>query len=118
MSLAERIANVRFSELTPTHQYRLKVQGITEKEYDMRGHLDNSWRDGAKCRGADAELFVPDLHMINDPRAKIRLKHLVENAATYCAICPVKEECLAYGRASRSYGVFGGVLLRPKQRLK
>lgn len=118
MSHAPRIMNVRFSDLTPTHQYRLKSRGITEKEYNMRGHLDNSWRDRARCRGVDADVFIPDLNVLNDPRAKIRLKNFVENAVSHCEGCPVKQECLEYGRSTHSHGVFGGVLLRPRKRLK
>ena len=102
----------RWSDLTATHQYRLLDSGVTPAEYNARGHLDNSWRERAACRGVPSDDFVPPYYMVNNPRAKIRLKKFVEEAAEHCGGCPVRQECLEYGRATKSFGVFGGVLLK------
>ena len=98
-------------------RYRLGLLGMTRESYNMRGYLDNSWRAEARCLGESTEMFVPPYQMAADPRAKIRLRKFVENAAAICETCPVKEECLKYGRDTRSFGVFGGVLLKPKRPL-
>lgn len=60
------------------------------------------WRDEAACRGAGAEIFVPE-RGTKTPR-------LVQ---LLCPICSVSETCEMVGRATRSEGWWGGVLLAP-----
>lgn len=63
------------------------------------------WFDQAACAGQPTELFFPESGV--HPAA----------ALSYCAQCPVKIECLAWGMEhwdSRRFGVWGGTT--PKQR--
>lgn len=55
------------------------------------------WRDEAACRGADPSVMVPD--HVDD----------VAEALTYCARCPVIDECDEYAeRNGETHGVWGG----------
>ncbi len=60
----------------------------------MTGH---DWRDSARCRGADTELFFPGKDSI-----------LPEEAAALCAACPVRGDCLEWALGHPQYGVWGG----------
>ena len=53
------------------------------------------WMDAAACRASDVEFVDVDA---SDP----------SEALTICATCPVQSECLAYARARRMVGVWGG----------
>lgn len=61
---------------------------------------DQTWRERAACQGSDIDLFVPDNP---GPHAVIPAE---------CGWCPVRAECLAYGLATKSIGVWGGQYLR------
>ena len=56
------------------------------------------WQSRAACRGMDPSVFVI-AHGGNGDRAR-----------AVCADCPVVGECAAYGEATGSPGVWGGVL--------
>lgn len=57
-------------------------------------------RDGAACRDSDVD-FVPDSKQ--DALGAMVLCHQSH--------CPVRSQCLAYGMATRAYGVWGGSYL-------
>ncbi|HYS41152.1 MAG TPA: WhiB family transcriptional regulator [Pseudonocardiaceae bacterium] len=68
---------------------------------------DSTWLDHAACRDAsDTDRFVPD-----NPGAHWR-------PPPECGRCPVRAECLAYGLATKSIGVWGGQYLRGAWRKK
>lgn len=52
------------------------------------------------CEGADPDLFFPN-----------NSDHL-EQALRLCQTCPVQSQCRDFGVATKSVGVWGGVLLR------
>lgn len=62
--------------------------------------LDQAWRERAACQFSDTDQFVPDSP---GPRPPIPAE---------CGRCPVRAECLAYGLATKSIGVWGGQYLR------
>lgn len=65
-----------------------------------------SWRQLARCRGVDPEIFYP----ASDEDA--------EEAKAICALCPVREPCLEYALAAREKeGVWGGLTERERRRL-
>lgn len=65
-----------------------------------------NWRDRARCRGADPEIFFP----LDDEDAA--------EAKEICASCPVREACLEYAITHRErIGVWGGLTERERRRL-
>ncbi len=65
-----------------------------------------SWRDQARCRGADPELFHPSEE---DPATE---------AKAICTSCAVREPCLEYALTARERdGVWGGFTARERRRL-
>ncbi len=58
---------------------------------------EESWRESAACAGMAPEVFFPTAGH--------------RPVVTICGGCPVRQPCLAYGKATRSVGVWGGVLL-------
>jgi WhiB family redox-sensing transcriptional regulator len=57
------------------------------------------WRDLAACLEAPAEMFFP---LPTDHET-------IELAKRWCAICPVRDECLAWAMDRREpFGVWGG----------
>ena len=68
--------------------------------------MTNSWRQYARCLGADPELFYPT----SDEAA--------EEARAICTICPVREPCLEYAITAREkQGVWGGLTERERRRM-
>lgn len=63
------------------------------------------WMDQAACEGRDDLQWVP---MADDSEDKISAKQL---AKTFCRDCPVRAECLKYGIATKSMGIWGGSYL-------
>lgn len=62
------------------------------------------WQRRAACgHGADPDIF-------NGPGLDL------EAAREFCAVCPVRAECLDAGRAEHAEGVYGGRLLSWRQR--
>ena len=67
------------------------------------------WMEDARCRGMDPNLFVPSF----DPKTR---QGPPPEAFRVCngddeykaAPCPVRAECLAYGKAQGATGCFGG----------
>jgi WhiB family transcriptional regulator, redox-sensing transcriptional regulator len=65
-----------------------------------------TWRDQARCRGVDPEIFHP-----NEDDDGLAAKAI-------CAQCPVREACLEYALASREKeGVWGGLTARERRRV-
>jgi WhiB family redox-sensing transcriptional regulator len=65
-----------------------------------------TWRDLARCRGVDPEIFYPSAD--SDGR----------EAKAICALCPVREPCLEYALAAREKdGIWGGLTARERRRL-
>jgi hypothetical protein len=56
---------------------------------------DQEWRGLARCRGSEVD-FAPDSKME------------ARSALLICQSCPVRAQCLDYGTATRSSGVWGG----------
>jgi len=67
--------------------------------------MDHSWLDRAACNNKD-----PYLWFAETTAEKNRAKAI-------CETCPVKSECLAFGRKyGRGYGIWGGVELKRHDR--
>lgn len=67
---------------------------------------NGGWRQRARCRGVDPEIFHPGEE--EDPSA----------AKEICARCPVREACLEYALAVREkHGVWGGLTERERRRV-
>jgi WhiB family redox-sensing transcriptional regulator len=66
------------------------------------------WRDGAKCRGEDLELFIYASDLPTD-RQRRKLKSI-------CDGCPVIEDCRYEGVRTMSDGWWGG--MTPQERYK
>jgi len=65
-----------------------------------------SWREWARCRGVDPEIFYP-------PEEDEAL-----HAKEICAECPVREVCLDYALTNREkIGVWGGMTERERRRM-
>jgi WhiB family redox-sensing transcriptional regulator len=65
-----------------------------------------NWMRDAACRGMDPELFMPQRGGQKD----------VQQAVKVCATCPVRLECLEYGRFERC-GIWGGLSGKQRRRL-
>jgi WhiB family redox-sensing transcriptional regulator len=66
-----------------------------------------AWMKRGACRGEDPALFFPSL---GSNTAKAR---------AICAICPVREQCLAYALADpESAGVWGGISERERRKMR
>lgn len=76
-----------------------------------------TWRDYARCHGADTELFFP-------PRDKNLYSKIAAQAKTYCLgengnnHCPVRAECLWYAiDGDELHGIWGGMSHRERNAL-
>ncbi len=68
------------------------------------------WREEAACSGLDTTLFFPSTE---DDQGQLSVARQV------CAICPVREACLAYAIESRqTVGIWGGATTRERRRLR
>lgn len=66
-----------------------------------------SWRQLARCRGVDPEVFYP----ISDEDEALEAKEI-------CALCPVREACLEHALVHREkQGVWGGCTERERRRI-
>lgn len=69
-----------------------------------------SWRDNAKCRGLDPEIFYPQVEEVEEEDAA--------EAIAVCNACPVREVCLEHALARREKeGVWGGATPRERRRI-
>lgn len=66
---------------------------------NRRERLPETWKRYALCRGLDTNLFFPE-----SGRPQPWMKDLKRR----CRVCPVQEECLAYGLFER-FGIWGGL---------
>jgi len=67
----------------------------------------NDWRDSAKCRGLDGDLFFGPV----DSKPDERLYGWERRALAICAGCPVRAECVADALTfpvDEQHGVVGG----------
>jgi len=70
--------------------------------------MNNSWRQMARCRGVDPEVFYP---VSDDDDA-------ADEAKSICALCPVREPCLEFALSTREKnGVWGGLTERERRRV-
>jgi WhiB family redox-sensing transcriptional regulator len=70
--------------------------------------MSGTWRDQARCRGVDPQVFHPAEE--DDVAA--------EQAKAICDVCPVIESCLEYAVSTREKdGVWGGMTARERRRL-
>jgi WhiB family redox-sensing transcriptional regulator len=70
--------------------------------------MNTSWREFARCRGVDPEVFYP---VSDDDDA-------AEEAKSVCALCPVREPCLEFALSTREKnGVWGGLTERERRRV-
>jgi WhiB family redox-sensing transcriptional regulator len=72
------------------------------------------WQFEGACRDVDPELFFsPESE--RGPRRRARER----SAKSYCARCPVVEECLRHARTVKEpYGVWGGLTTGERQALE
>lgn len=67
-----------------------------------------TWRDQARCRGIDPQVFHPSEE---DEAA-------ADAAKAICALCPVVDSCLEFAITAREKdGVWGGLTARERRRL-
>jgi len=68
--------------------------------------MSDSWRQYARCLGADPETFYPS----SEDQA--------DEARAICAVCPVREPCLEHAIVAREkQGVWGGLTEQERRRL-
>jgi WhiB family redox-sensing transcriptional regulator len=73
---------------------------------ELRSRVGGTWREFARCRGVDPDVF----HPINEDDAA--------EAKAICALCPVREVCLEHALAVREkHGVWGGLTERERRRV-
>ena len=70
--------------------------------------MSGTWRDHARCRGVDPQVFHP---AEEDEVA-------ADAAKAICEQCPVREACLEFAISAREKdGVWGGMTARERRRL-
>ena len=73
---------------------------------------DEKWRQLAYCKDMDTDLFFPEL-------AAKGAKKIIEQAKSYCGLCPVSSECLLYAiQANEEHGIWGGLLPKERNQIK
>jgi WhiB family redox-sensing transcriptional regulator len=81
-------------------------QGGVGSALGRPGLVTMSWREWARCKGVDPEIFYP-------PEEDDALE-----AKEICAGCPVQEVCLDYALTRREkLGVWGGMTERERRRM-
>jgi len=69
--------------------------------------LDDEWRGFALCAETDPDLWFPDMGG-RSPQAK-----------AICAVCAVREPCLAWAVDNREpYGIWGGLSADERKKLR
>jgi len=75
---------------------------------------DEGWSRRAACRGPDATLFYPPAAA--EPRPVREAREL--RAKAICAVCPVRDPCLAVALDTREpHGIWGGLNETERQAL-
>lgn len=70
--------------------------------------MTGTWREQARCRGVDPQIF----HPVEDDESA------ADPAKAVCELCSVREACLEYALAAREKdGVWGGMTARERRRL-
>lgn len=70
--------------------------------------MSGAWRDQARCRGVDPQVF----HPAEEDEAGS------DAARAICELCPVVESCLEFAISAREKeGVWGGLTARERRRL-
>jgi WhiB family transcriptional regulator, redox-sensing transcriptional regulator len=72
----------------------------------MVGMKSMAWREQARCKGIDPEVFYP----VSDEES--------DEAKSICAECPVRLPCLEFALAARERdGVWGGATEKERRRI-
>ena len=74
--------------------------------------LARDWRHRAACRDADPEIFFP----VAEAGPALDAAEAV--ALDYCAVCPVRAECLAFALEKIPYGIAGGMTAEQRGTLR
>ncbi len=83
-----------------------EVRPLTES-WPLPTEEDQAWRDAARCRGLDPDLFYPTRG--GDP----------EPARAVCRQCPVRTHCLAAAIVGgEKFGTWGGLTELERRRLR
>lgn len=99
------------------HELSEMERGITDNKGSMGGEVAVSlsgagpggadWRDKAKCKGMETELFFPE----RGPGTK--------EAKAACQGCIVREVCLDFALANgEKFGIWGGLSERERRRIR
>lgn len=70
--------------------------------------IDLTWMVHARCRGLDPNLFVPSFNPDTRQGPAKEAFNVCNGCQEHPKPCPVRAECLAYGRAEKATGCFGG----------
>ena len=77
-------------------------------------NVAESWQHRAACRGQDAAYFFAPNYF--ERRSEKNAREAV--AKSFCARCPVRQECLEYALATREgHGIWGGLNEMERRRL-
>ncbi len=72
----------------------------------VANHHEEEWQVRAACRGPQAIVFFPPSYVERKDERVSREREAKE----ICALCPVREDCLAYAlRIREPHGVWGGL---------
>lgn len=77
-------------------------------------NVADGWQHEAACRGQDAVFFFAPSYF--ERRSEKNAREAV--AKSFCARCPVREECLEYALSAREgHGIWGGLNEMERRRL-
>lgn len=80
--------------------------GIDLKSLPPNPSPPDMWQDQAACYGIDPDVFFPPSEEEAGP------------ALAYCAVCTIREMCLAWAlKNGERYGVWGGLTEQQRRRL-
>ncbi|HVE92192.1 MAG TPA: WhiB family transcriptional regulator [Actinomycetota bacterium] len=72
----------------------------------------DDWVIAAACRGKKDLFFPPD----DDQESRVERKSREGKAKAFCAVCPVRAECLDEAlRAGERFGIWGGMTERERR---
>jgi WhiB family redox-sensing transcriptional regulator len=91
----------------PDHDQKGLVETWRRQRAQYWRIRDPEWRDNAACDGLDVDIFFPEKGKPTDP------------AKAVCAVCPVKDDCLADAMIwGERHGVRGGLSGDERRRLR